>query len=147
VSGLRRAAAAILAVALLGATPRQLQIVNVMPAFWQAWDSTQGRSSAARVAEALSGALAQATPATVQTLACGIAQQWTSRDDNVFSSYLDAGQSPQGLPPMGGYLVGYLVAKDLSKTYTVADLGKMNLPQVEALMRPRVDRLCRVGAL
>lgn len=33
----------------MAAAPAGLHIVNVMPAFWQAWDSTQGQSTQVRV--------------------------------------------------------------------------------------------------
>jgi hypothetical protein len=46
-------------------------------------------------------------------------------------AYLDAGVHQSNLPAMGGYLIGYLIAKDLAKTYS--------------LVRAGVHRLCAPG--
>lgn len=121
------------------------------------WQAVWGEGSAAYASQvltpdateeqALSPQLAQTSPDAVKQLACGIESQWASHDYDVFGSYLDAGQHPAGLPPMGGYLIGYLVARDLSHTYSVGQMAALQVSEVETLMRPRIDLLCKTGSL
>ena len=93
-------------------------------------------------AQALNPELASANAATIKDLACGIEQKWNSHDDGDMAFYLDAGMKTPGVPAMGGYLVGYLVAKDIAKTHSLADIGKLVDPERERLVRAGVHRLC-----
>lgn len=121
------------------------------------WEAVWGEGSAAYASqiltpgatktEALGRKLADASTDNIRALSCAIQSKWDSRDGNDFNEYFDASQSPKGLPPMGGYLVGYLVAQDLGKTRTVADLAKMQVTELEPLMRSRVAALCSVGSI
>lgn len=108
--------------------------------------ASQVLTPGATKAQALSSELAHATPETVRIFACAIDSKWNSHNQDLFDLYLDAGQSPPNMPPMGGYLVGYLAAKDLSKTYSVSELAKLTLPQIESVVRPQVGELCKTGA-
>lgn len=121
------------------------------------WEAVWGEGSAAYAsqvltpgatkAQALGSTLAAASTDVTRRFACAIQSKWTSYDQQDFNDYFDASQSPKGLPPMGGYLVGYLVAQDLGKTRSVAQLAKMQVTDLEPLMRSRVASLCSGGTI
>jgi hypothetical protein len=56
--------------------------------------------------------------------------------------FLDAGVHPPNFPSRGGYLIGYLVAKELGKAYSLAQIGKLTGAQAEDSIRIKVDALC-----
>lgn len=93
----------------------------------------------------MSPALSNADPGTVSALACAIAAKWDSQEGGDMGMFLDAGKHPPNLPPRGGYLVGYLVASDLGKTYSLAQIGKLTGAELDALIRPRVQALCKTS--
>jgi Predicted Zn-dependent protease (DUF2268) len=120
-------------------------------ALWQ-WIWIEGSAAYASLvltpgsteAQALSPELAQATAATIGALACGIESKWDSHDGDDLRAYLDAGEHPPNLPPMGGYLIGYLIAQDLAKTYSLAEIGQLAGTQRARLVNASVRRLCSV---
>jgi hypothetical protein len=82
-----------------------------------------------------------------QQLACFVQQHFDSRSANDAALLFDGDQHPPGLPPRGGYLVGYLVAQDLGTTHSLADLADMSGSALEDAARSRVDALCEKGSL
>lgn len=121
------------------------------------WQAVWGEGSAAyasqvltpgaTMTDALDSSLASANAAQIEALACGIKGKWSSRDADDMAAYLDAGSHPPALPPRGGYLIGYLVARDLARTHTVAELGKYDLSTLEPIAQAAVVKLCANGTL
>lgn len=121
------------------------------------WQAVWGEGSAAYASQvltpgatatdALMGDLAAAPSETVKALACGIQAKWSSDDRDDINAYIDAGQHPPNLPARGGYLIGYLVATDMGKTHSLAEIGKIDVTSLEAPMRSDVAKLCSTGAI
>jgi hypothetical protein len=104
--------------------------------------ASQRLTASATKAQALSPELAQANDATIAALACSIESKWDSHDGDDMRAYLDASDHPPNLPPMGGYLIGYLIAQDLAKTHSLAEIGQLAGTQREQLVRAGAQRLC-----
>ncbi|MFY9631399.1 MAG: hypothetical protein WAJ94_07285 [Candidatus Cybelea sp.] len=108
--------------------------------------ASQVLTPGATEAEALmSPALSNTDPTTVSALACAISAKWDSQEGGDMELFLDGGKHPANLPPRGGYLIGYLVASDLGKTYSLAQTGKLTGVELEGLIRPRVQALCKTS--
>jgi hypothetical protein len=97
--------------------------------------------------DALGADLAGAGPDTLKALACGVRAQADSRDVGDISAYIVGGKHPPNLPTRGGYLVGYAIAADAGRTYTVAQIGKLGGADLEKLVKTGVATLCEKGAL
>lgn len=78
-------------------------------------------------ADALASAtLANLSEAGTKKLACLAHDNLDSTQDGYSALLFDAVTHPKGLPPRGGYLIGYLVAKQLSQKMTMADLSELS---------------------
>jgi len=116
------------------------------------WQAVWGEGSAAYASQylaaratkeqALGEQLAKLSPAQTKALACYVQSHWNSQRDDDIDSLLDAGAHADGLPPRGGYLIGYLAAADFAKTHTIAQIGSEPLAQVEPSLEASVNRLC-----
>ncbi len=121
------------------------------------WQAVWGEGSAAYASQvltpgasesaALGSELSNASTDVTKALACGIEAKWNSRDGGDFGAYLDAGKHPPNLPARGGYLVGYLVARDMANTHSLSEIGKLDGDDLERRMRDAVGTLCKSGAL
>jgi hypothetical protein len=107
--------------------------------------ASQALTPGSTATQALSSELAGADATTVAALACGIQAKWSSNESADMRAYLDAGVHPPDLPPMGGYLIGYLVAQDFAKTRSLADIGTLGGAERERVVRAGVARLCSSG--
>jgi hypothetical protein len=121
-------------------------------ALWQAiWVegsaayASQALIPGSTASQALNPELAQTDAATIKVLACGIEAKWDSHDGDDMRAYLDAGVHQSNLPAMGGYLIGYLIAKDLAETYSLADIAKLGGIELERLVRAGARGLCAPG--
>ena len=90
----------------------------------------------------MSAELSNVDSRTVRALACAISSKWDSRDGGDMGMFLDAGVHPPNFPSRGGYLIGYWVAKELGKAYSLAQIGKLTGAQAEDSIRIKVDALC-----
>jgi hypothetical protein len=95
----------------------------------------------------MSSELGSAGVVTTKALACGIRAQADSRNPGDMAQYVTGGVHPPNLPDRGGYLIGYLIARDLAKKYTLPQIGKLGLAELEPQFRSRLDRLCSAGSL
>lgn len=121
------------------------------------WEAMWGEGSAAYASQelttgatdeqALGSQLARLGAAGISQAACGIEHNWNGTSDQLGAEYFDAGSSPKGLPPRTGYLVGYLVAQHLNRHYTLAQIGKLSLTEIEPLARADVEALCKTGSI
>ncbi|HEX8806207.1 MAG TPA: hypothetical protein VF741_04620 [Candidatus Aquilonibacter sp.] len=118
-------------------------------ALWQAvWVegsaayASQQLTPGATIAQALGASLAATTPADRKALACYVQAHWDSRAGKDIDAMIDFSQHPPGLPPRGGYLIGYAAAQDMSGTSTVAQLGSAPMGEAEAALRTTVNGLC-----
>jgi hypothetical protein len=91
--------------------------------------------------------LATLPAAQTQQLACLVEARFDSHAASDATLLFDGGRHPPGLPPRGGYLIGYLIAKDLGTSNSLAQLADMSGPQLEDAMRTRVHTLCEKGSL
>ena len=82
-----------------------------------------------------------------QQLACLVQQRFDSRSASDASLLFDGSQHPPDLPARGGYLIGYVIAKDLGTTHTLAELADMSGGTLEDALRSRVQTLCAKGTL
>jgi len=89
-----------------------------------------------------SNQLATLPPVQLQQLACFVEQHFDSRSATDADLLFDGGQHPPGLPARGGYLIGYLVARDLGMSHTLAELADMSGELLENALRTRVQNLC-----
>jgi len=92
--------------------------------------------------DALGPDLAGATPATIKALACNIQSNWGSHSERATRDLLDTSAHPPRLPPLGGYLIGYLAARDFAATHTLAQLGSAKTGEAEAALKTTIDHLC-----
>lgn len=121
------------------------------------WQAVWGEGSAAYASQvltpnatesaALGNELAVAGTDATKELACGILAKWNSHDGGDMAAYVDAGSHPPSLPARGGYLIGYLVARDLAKTRSLSQIGKLDGDDLERHMRDGVGALCKSGVI
>lgn len=91
--------------------------------------------------------LATLPVAQTQALGCLIEQRFDSRSADVADLLFDGSNHPPALPSRGGYLIGYLIAKDLGASHSLADLADMSGSSLEGAVRSRVRTLCTKGSL
>jgi hypothetical protein len=57
------------------------------------------------------------------------------KNELTYARYFEGGKQPEGYPPRAGYYVGFLIAQDLSKRYTLRQLAQLKGPVLhEAIM-------------
>ncbi|HEY6233869.1 MAG TPA: DUF2268 domain-containing putative Zn-dependent protease, partial [Candidatus Elarobacter sp.] len=130
---------------------------GIDPSTATVWQAVWGEGSAVYASQAITGDsnadalmssdLGHADVATTKALACGIRALADSRVPGDMAQYITGGVHPPNLPDRGGYLIGYLIARDLAKTYTLPRLGKLGLAELEPQFRARLDRICTAGSL
>lgn len=98
-----------------------------------------GASNAAVLA---SSDLANLSGDDVRRLACFVDRRLDSQHAGDAALLFDASQHPRGLPARGGYYIGYLVASDLGKTYSLADLADLNGNGLREAIGTRVHAIC-----
>lgn len=79
-------------------------------------------------------------------LACFVEQHFDSRSGADATLLFDGGKHPPGLPARGGYLIGYLVAKQLSAKMSLSQLADLQGDTLESALRAGVHALCETGA-
>ena len=92
--------------------------------------------------DALGSELVATSPAQIKNLACYAQIYWTSKNRRQVNEMINAGSHPSGEPARGGYLLGYLAAKDFMTSHTLVQLGSAPADQAEAAMKSTVARLC-----
>jgi hypothetical protein len=98
-----------------------------------------GSSNAAALASA---DLANLSPGDTRKLACLISDNLDSTQPGYSGLFFDESQHPKGLPPRGGYFIGYLVARDLGKTHSLSDLADLNGSKLHDAIADDVRALC-----
>ncbi|HTJ24602.1 MAG TPA: hypothetical protein VMA36_00420 [Candidatus Limnocylindria bacterium] len=93
----------------------------------------------------LSTALGTLPPADVQRLACAIAPALDAADGSRVAPFFDAGMHPPQLPSRGGYLVGFLVARDLDVAHDLRALAVLRGEGLRTAIGTDVARICRNG--
>jgi hypothetical protein len=91
--------------------------------------------------------LATLPAAQTQQLACLVEARFDSHSASDAAMFFDGDQHPPGLPTRGGYLIGYLISKDLGASNSLAQLADMSGTTLEDAMRTRVHTLCVKGSL
>lgn len=94
-------------------------------------------------AEVLASAdLANLQPSGTRYLACNMEAALDSTDAAESALFFDEDRHPKGLPSRGGYYIGYLVASQLGKSSTLAQLDGLNGERLENDIRAAVHSLC-----
>lgn len=119
------------------------------------WCSLWSEGLAVHVAEQLSpgatdGALLLNVPrpirpevdANLQVAVCEVARRLDSEAHEDYAPlFFGNGEPPHGLPPRFGYYIGYLVAREAGRTYTIRQLAHMNFKQVRPIIGAAIASL------
>ncbi len=96
----------------------------------------------ATMTDALDETLVNTGAATTKSLACFIQKNWDSHSGHSISAMIVDGDHPDGMPTRGGYLIGYLAAKEFAASHTLAQIGSSPSDVAEAAMKTTATRLC-----
>ncbi len=97
----------------------------------------------ATASDALNATLVASNAATRKQFACIVDRSWDATNGSASYRLLDVSAHPQGLPSEGGYLIGYLAAQQLSKTMSLAQIGKAdNDPRFDAKLHRIISGMC-----
>lgn len=92
--------------------------------------------------DALGKNLARTSPKILAQLACSAAPRLDSKNDADATLFLDAGAAPPGLPPRGGYLLGYVVTQNLNRSQTLDRIAHLSREYIQAIMETEVRLMC-----
>jgi hypothetical protein len=93
----------------------------------------------------LSPVLAGLDPARTRALACIVRDRSASaagNDDDLF----DTDNAPDGLPPRGGYLIGFEIAAQMAETHSLAELAKLGGSDLSVPFDREIAAMCATGA-
>ncbi len=76
---------------------------------------------------------------------CAVTQRLDSVDPKDYAGLFTFDHLSPNLPPRFGYYIGYLVAQDLGKTHTLADLAHLDNAHARPLVEAALHRLASCG--
>lgn len=104
---------------------------------------SQKLNSGATDSQALASTdLANLSTEDSRKLACLVSDNLDSTESGYAALLFDVSEHPKGLPSRGGYYVGYLIARELSRTYSLSALAELNGDALHSAIANRVHQLC-----
>jgi hypothetical protein len=85
--------------------------------------------------------LAEAARPHLQSMIAELRQHLGEKNDATYSRFFQGGNAPEGCPSRAGYYIGFLIAQDLSKRYSLQQLARLKGDELHEAIVAELDRI------
>jgi uncharacterized protein YjaZ len=85
--------------------------------------------------------LAEAARPHLQSMVAELRQHLGEQHEATYGRFFQGGNAPEGCPSRAGYYIGFLIAQDLSKRYSLQQLARLKGDELHEAMVAELDRI------
>jgi uncharacterized protein YjaZ len=130
------------ATGVFGAAP---QLPTIEEALWSeglatfvSWRMNPGVSVDAAL---IQPGLSEAALPHLESMITELRQHLGEKDEPTYGRFFQGGNAPEGCPSRAGYYIGFLIAEDLSKRYSLQQLARLKGEELHGAIVAELDRI------
>ena len=91
--------------------------------------------------------LAEAARPHLQSMVAELRQHLGEKNEATYGRFFQGGNAPEGCPSRGGYYIGFLIAQDLSKRYSLEQLARLKGNELHEAIVAELDKIGATAAV